>query len=86
MLGHCYRYGIGTNIDKQKAVELYQKAANLGNCTAQYNLAFMYENGEGIIRDIDQAIYWFKRSAEGENQGFQNALDKLETLKFFFSF
>jgi TPR repeat protein len=30
-LGWCYEVGIGTSIDKQKAFELYQKAANLNN-------------------------------------------------------
>src|SRR5438034_1190233 len=29
-LGYCCRNGIGTSVDKQKAVELYQKAADLG--------------------------------------------------------
>ena len=38
MLGHCYYDGIGTHIDKQKAFELYQKAAKLENSAAQYNL------------------------------------------------
>jgi TPR repeat protein len=43
MLGFCYRNGIGTDINEQKAVELYQKAANLGSSAAQHNLAIMYK-------------------------------------------
>ena len=35
----------------------------------------MYENGEGVERDIDQAIYWYKKSAE---HGDKNALKELK--------
>ncbi|PKK76715.1 kinase-like protein [Rhizophagus irregularis] len=73
MLGYCYSNGIGTDINKQKAFKLYQKAANLGNIIAQYNLAIIYED----VKDIDQAIYWFEKSA---NQGNQKAQNKLESL------
>ena len=57
-LGNSYQYGIGTDINKRKAFELYQKAANLDNMEAQYNLAYMYEIGDEIEKDIDQAIFW----------------------------
>jgi TPR repeat protein len=78
MLGYCYDNGIGTCIDKQKAFESYQKAANLENHYAQYNLALMYEIGEGVEENIKQAIYWYKKSAK---QGNENALIKVEQLK-----
>ncbi|EXX56613.1 uncharacterized protein OCT59_023531 [Rhizophagus irregularis] len=38
MLGYCYDYGFGIDVNKQKAVELYQKAADLGNSDALINL------------------------------------------------
>ncbi|GBC02721.1 hypothetical protein RclHR1_04780008 [Rhizophagus clarus] len=76
-LGHFYLNGFGTNVNKQKAFELFHKAANLGNYVAQYNLAFMYEKEEEIVKDIDQAIYWYKKSAE---QGYQDAKSKYDYL------
>ncbi|RIA82378.1 hypothetical protein C1645_835445 [Glomus cerebriforme] len=69
---------IGTNIDKQKAFELYQKAANLGDSIAQYNLALMYEKGDEIKKDKNQAIYWYEKSAE---QGDKYAQNKIKNLK-----
>jgi TPR repeat protein len=44
--------------------ELYQRSANLGRMVAQYNLGVMYENGNGITKDIDKAIYWYEKSAK----------------------
>ena len=35
------------------------------------NIACMYEGGEGIIENIDQAIYWYKKSTEQGNKGAQ---------------
>ncbi|GES90997.1 kinase-like domain-containing protein [Rhizophagus clarus] len=75
--GCVYEKGFGTNIDKQKAFELYLMAANLGYEYAQYNLAKMYEDGDWVQKDIDQAIYWYNKSAE---QGHQTAQDNLNEL------
>ena len=63
-LGYCYKSGTRTSVDKQKAFELYQKSASLGNSFAQYNLALKYENGEETVKNINQAIYWYRKSAE----------------------
>ncbi|EXX58386.1 uncharacterized protein OCT59_023622 [Rhizophagus irregularis] len=75
-LGYCYYGGIGTDINEQKAFELFQEAADLGSDAAQYNLAWIYENGDGI-KDMNQAIYWYKKSAEQEYEIAQNKLKEL---------
>ncbi|GBC31259.2 kinase-like domain-containing protein [Rhizophagus irregularis DAOM 181602=DAOM 197198] len=71
----------GVDVDYEKAKELYYQAANSGNSSAQNNLAYMYEYGKGTEEDINQAIYWYKKSA---NQGFQLAKNNLELRKRFF--
>lgn len=40
------------------------KPANLGQLTTQYNLD---ENGYGI-KDINKAVYWYKKSAKKRDQ------------------
>ncbi|EXX62554.1 Cdc15p [Rhizophagus irregularis DAOM 197198w] len=45
---------------------LYEKAANLGNSLAQYNLAIMYMNGYGADKDDIKAFELSKQSAEEE--------------------
>lgn len=41
-----------------------QKLAINGNVNAQYKLGSMYEIGEGIEADIEQAKQWYQRAAE----------------------
>jgi len=38
--------------------------AALGESWAQYNLGYMYENGQGVIQDYKQAVKWYTKSAE----------------------
>ena len=55
--------------DKEKVYYL-QEAANLGNAEAQFNLAKCYQNGTGVLKNIDKAIELFTLSA---NQGYAKA-------------
>ncbi|MCP4048786.1 MAG: sel1 repeat family protein [Gammaproteobacteria bacterium] len=50
----------------EEIFELYARSAELGNAIAQYNLAMMYSNGESVYVDYQQAVYWFKKSAQQE--------------------
>ena len=42
------------------------------------NLGIFYEKEFYVEKDIDKAIYWYKKSAE---QGYQKAQKELEKLK-----
>src|SRR5574344_1816324 len=54
----------------ENAVECYQKASEMGNAEAEFNLGYAYYNGEGINKDYASSAMWFKRSA---NQNFPKA-------------
>ena len=45
-------------------VENYRKAAEQGDAKAQYNLSSCYFKGDGVRKDIEQAILWLRRSAK----------------------
>ena len=32
--------------------------------TAQYNLGSMYYNGRGVLQDYEEAVFWYRLSAE----------------------
>lgn len=62
---------------QEKANELYQKAADLGDEVAMRNLAINYEYGNGLPKDRAKAIEWYKKSAEKGDEDAQKALKGL---------
>ncbi|STZ08109.1 Beta-lactamase hcpA precursor [Moraxella caprae] len=53
----------GVEEDNKKAIEWYQKAIELNNEKARYNLAIKYFNGEGVEQDYEQAMILYAISA-----------------------
>jgi TPR repeat protein len=41
-----------------------RKQAEEGDVIAQYNLGYMYENGEDVPMDFKKAAYWYGKAAE----------------------
>src|SRR5687767_4482011 len=42
---------------------LHKETGN-GNIELQYNLALLYENGEGTEKNLEKAFYWYQKAAE----------------------
>ena len=95
LLGLCYDYGIGIKQDKEKAVDLYRRAAEMGEVSAQYCLGISYQEGNGVNIDEKEAARWFKEAAENGDASAQEELgecyisgrgvdkDEKEALKWF---
>lgn len=49
--------------NKQMAVSLTRRAADHGDPDAQYNLARFHEEAIGVERDMEQAIFWYRKAA-----------------------
>src|SRR6266498_1945897 len=64
LFGYFYYYGIEIDFNKQKAIELYQKAAELENSVAQLELAYRYTHGIGIKKNNNKAFELSKKLAE----------------------
>lgn len=58
-------------------VERYRLAAKNGNAGAQYNLGLCYERGNGVTKNLEQAVYWYRKAAA---QGHPKAKDLLNKL------
>ena len=59
-----YLYGTNnTNIDFQKAANLFRELADSGHAYAQYQLAVMYAKGDGVPQDDLQAVYLYNYAA-----------------------
>jgi TPR repeat protein len=53
--------------DYAAALREWRPLAEAGNAEAQFHLALMYRNGEGVPKDDREAARWYRRAAE---QGF----------------
>lgn len=47
-----------------EAAALLTRAAEAGEMKSQHFLALMYENGNGVERDLERAAYWYEKTAE----------------------
>ena len=56
---------------------LAQILAEQGNAEAAFNLANMYAEGRGVVRNTEKAIYWYEQSIE---KGYLDAFTKLALI------
>ncbi len=63
MLGFMYENGLGAPQAYDAAVELYSRAAERGDPSAQYLLGLMYDKGHGVDRDEVLAYKWLSLAA-----------------------
>jgi hypothetical protein len=59
------------------AVNTIKSAANQGNVTAQYIVGKIYERGEGVKPDHNEAMKWYSLAAVQGNANAKQALDRL---------
>ena len=72
-LGVCYyndqKFG--------EAVKCYKKAAEKGDGDAMSWMGCCYENGQGVTKDLQEAIKWYKLGAKNGNEDSKKALERL---------
>ena len=73
-LATYYNYGYpGIIKDQTRAFDYYLRAAKLGFAGSQNNVAWHYYKGEGVEKNLSEAIYWVTRSIEqGEPFGYSS--------------
>ena len=59
------------------ALQLFTDLANRGMAEAQINLGMMFESGQGVLQNFDEAIKWYQLAA---SQGLTKAQEKLNLL------
>ena len=65
-LGGDYSEGLfGLTRDRTKAMELLQRAGELGCAKAYCNIGCAYDNGRGVERDEKKAIHYYELAAMG---------------------
>lgn len=62
--GMQYYNGNGVPKNLVTAASYFEKAAELGDATAQYNIAQCYEKAIGVRQSYTKALYWYSKAAE----------------------
>ena len=60
--------------DFSTALRVFKAHAALGDAIAQYNLGWMYYNGEGVPQDYAESVKWYRLGAEQGDADAQNNL------------
>lgn len=63
---------------KDKMIEWYQRGVEAGDAICMFNLAYSYENGDGISKSNNKAYDYYQRSL---NAGYGPAAERLKRLK-----
>lgn len=53
-----------SDADRQRALTVLRGAAAKGHAAAQYALGHRYEMGDGVEKDLDQAMQWYEQAAK----------------------
>lgn len=61
----------------EEAFEYYLKAAKQGDVNAQLNLGLCYFYGNGVEKNLSEAVKWYRKAVNQGNAQAQNALRKL---------
>ena len=76
LLGECLRWSCGLARNREKAVELFQQSANLGDPLGMYDLGLCLWSGDGIAKNKKKAVEWFQKSADLGNPMAMNKLGR----------
>lgn len=65
----CFGFNANAKgVNFKEAVEILTPSAKKGDAVNQANLGFFYiSGGNGLKRDVEKALYWYKKSAKQGN-------------------
>jgi TPR repeat protein len=71
---------VSSVVTEDKIAQL-QREAQEGDPDAQYNLAYLYENGLGVPKNETKALELYQQAADQGHPAAQNNLDAMNTSK-----
>lgn len=78
---HQTEKAIPTVVTGDDKISQLQREAQEGDSDAQYNLAYMYENGLGVPKDEAKALDLYQKAAGQGHSAAQNNLDAMNQAK-----
>lgn len=70
----------GLPVDKKQAYELFLKGAQKGHVRAMINLATMLEYGDGVSKNLTEALKWYKKAADVGDPKAREKYNKLQAV------
>ena len=64
--------------DYSKALPYLEEAAKRGSAKAEYSLGYMYQNGEGVSKDLGKAQEYYSSAADKKHTKAKAALKDLD--------
>jgi len=64
--------------ESSQGVKLLQEAAERGDTDAKSNLGFCYYSGKGVEQDYSEAVKWWRKAVEQDDEEANEELKKLE--------
>ena len=78
LLGECYE--LSESSDLFEAAKWYSKASKSGHARATFNLASLYETGQGVEKDFKKAVQLYKEAISRGSTEAQLRIDELQEL------
>ena len=69
---------LGVEKDLKRAAEWYRKGVRLADPESQYCLGRLYEKGEGVAKDKQEALLLYRLAAAGGSEDAKKRLKELE--------
>lgn len=76
-LGNAYLRGNETEVNVNKSIEWFGKAAKQDHVKAKFKLGYLYLSGKGVAQDYDKARTWLQQAADGGYSPAQFHLGKI---------
>lgn len=70
----------GQSQSAPQEIAALQTAANSGDATVQLKLAQAYESGNGVPKDLEKAVAWYRKVADQGNAEAENNLGVMYRL------
>lgn len=72
--------GLPVDQDYAQAMAWFKKAADQDFASAQNNIGWMYQQGEGVSKDYTKALKWYRKAASQGNPNAEQNLIALNNL------
>ena len=76
-IGEMYMEGLGVDLDPEKGLRWYQKAAESENPVCFAELGECYEEGKGTEVDLEKALELYDSAYNGGFEPVKEALDRV---------